>query len=99
ADARDIVGALRVGGARAPPASLLVAGRGRGDPGADHHVEVEARAPALELHLVHQADIRLDSDAGEVAGVSERQALLVAVPDQDLEGERRAMPIDQAGAA
>ena len=58
---------------------------------AGHHVEVELLAPALILHLVDKPDARLDADAHKRPRVVEREPLLAAILDHDLEGDRRAV--------
>ena len=58
---------------------------------AGHHVEVELLASALILHLVDKPDARVDADALERRRVVEREPLLAAILDHDLEGDRRAV--------
>ena len=82
----EIVRGFLVGAVSSPAHALLVAGRGRGLPQADHHVEIETLAAALVLHLIHRAHPRFDADAAQLPGIIERKPLLVAAGDQNFEG-------------
>ena len=72
-----------------PVEMLLIAGRERLIPAVLDHVEFVSEPALVELHGIDSSDARLDAGALEVALERERDPLLVAGRDQDLEGEGR----------
>ena len=70
---------------------MLVAGRERLVGAAVDHVEIECDAARLELHGIDDANPRRDAGALEIVGIEQREALLVAARQQDLEAERLAV--------
>ncbi len=76
---------------RSPAHALLIAGRGRGRPLADHHVEIEFLPPALILNLVDKTHQSLDANALQRGGVIKRESLLIAILHHDLESDRNSV--------
>src|SRR3974390_2700348 len=81
---------------RTPEDALLIARRWAGDPGGDQHVEIESLAAALVLHLIGEADGRVNADALEAVRIDPRKPFLRAALYQDLKSERpAARPLDE----